>query len=132
MKIGEMKESKYLKKEDVGAGALFTIKEIKHENVALDTQPEELKYVMYFHEAQKGVVMNWTNIQLTAKACDSEDTDAWPGKQVVLYEDPNVSFGGKLVGGIRIRAPKQQAEAPTFKSAPDSENPAAGLDDPAF
>ena len=31
MKIGEMKESKYLKKEDVGDGTLLTIKSIKRE-----------------------------------------------------------------------------------------------------
>lgn len=132
MKIGEMKESKYLKKEDVGDGVLVTIKSIKHENVGLDTQPEEMKYVMYFNEAvnneHKGIVLNWTNIQLAAKACGSEDTDDWPGKQVVLYEDPNVSFQGKLVGGIRIRAPKQ----PQQPAVVASENPAAGLDDIPF
>ena len=119
MNINEMKESKYLKKEDVGAGTLFTIKEIKHENVALETQPEELKYVMYFHEATKGIVMNWTNLQLAAKALGSENTDDWMGKQIVLYEDPNVSFGGKLVGGIRIRANQTAAEPQKY----DERNP---------
>jgi hypothetical protein len=27
----------------------------------------------------------------------------------VLYNDPNVSFGGKITGGIRVRKPKNQA-----------------------
>ena len=107
MRIGELKDSKYLKKEDVGTGKLLTVKELKQENVAGDNQPEEIKAVLYFNEVAKGMVMNWTNLQLAAKACGSEETDEWTGKQVVLYEDPNVSFGGKLVGGIRIRAPKQ-------------------------
>jgi len=129
MKIGEMKESKYLKKEDVGAGALFTIKEIKHENVGLETQPEELKYVMYFHEAQKGMVMNWTNIQLAAKVCGSEDTDDWEGKQVILYQDDNVSYAGKLVGGIRIRAPQQQQKVEAYSEV---NPPPADLDGPSF
>jgi hypothetical protein len=30
----------------------------------------------------------------------------------VLYVDPNVSYGGKVVGGIRVRAPKKSAAAP--------------------
>jgi len=34
------------------------------------------------------------------------------GQQIVLYTDPNVAYGGKLVGGIRIRA-KRKAAAPT-------------------
>jgi hypothetical protein len=110
MRIGELKDSKYLKKEDVGQGKLVTVRELKQENVAGDNAPEEVKAVLFFNEFSKGVVMNWTNLQLAAKACDSEDTDDWTGKKLVLYEDPNVSFGGKLVGGIRIRAPKNQGE----------------------
>lgn len=117
MRIGEMKESKYLKKEEVGKGKLFTIKELKKENVAGDNQETDEKFVLYFYEAQKGMVLNWTNIQLIAQAVGSDETDGWPGKKIVLYEDPNVSFGGKLVGGIRVRAPRQaeppQAVAPT-------------------
>jgi len=125
MRIGEMKESKYLKKEDVGQGKLMTISEIRQQNVAGDNQPEEMKYVIFFKETAKGMVLNWTNIQLIAKICNSEDTDDWAGKQVVLYEDPNVSFGGKLVGGIRIRAPKQgQATAGgTAQPTPNEDTP---------
>lgn len=106
MNINEMKESKYLKKEDVGQGKLLTIKGLSQENVALESQPEELKYIMFFNEESKGLVMNWTNIQLCANAAGSEDTDNWVGKQIVLYNDPNVSYAGKITGGIRVRAPK--------------------------
>jgi hypothetical protein len=30
----------------------------------------------------------------------------------VLYTDPNVSYAGKIIGGIRVRAPKVKAAAP--------------------
>lgn len=123
MKINEMKESKYLKKEDVGQGKLLTISRIAHENVALESQPEEMKYVLFFKEESKGMVLNWTNIQLVANVTDSDDTDNWVGKQIVAYNDPNVSFAGKITGGIRIRAPKQ----PSTKT--ESENPGAGMSD---
>jgi hypothetical protein len=33
----------------------------------------------------------------------------------VLYHDPNVSFGGKLIGGIRVRAPRKQPVSVTGK-----------------
>ena len=40
------------------------------------------------------------NIQLCARACNSDDTDEWTdGRKSVLYADPNVSYAGKLVGG---------------------------------
>jgi len=106
MRIGEMKESKYLKKEDAGEGKLVTIRSMEQSNVAMEDQPEELKWIVHFDEFQKGMVLNWTNIQLIAKAVGTEETNDWKGKKVVIYEDPNVSFGGKLVGGIRVRAPK--------------------------
>lgn len=54
------------------------------------------------------MVMNSTNLQLAAQALGSDDTDHWIGKQVVLYNDPSVQFQGKLIGGIRIRAPKKR------------------------
>ncbi len=114
MNVNDMKESKYLKKEDVMPDKLVTIRSISQENLAMNDQPEELKYVMFFNEnlaadgSNKPIVLNWTNIQLCAQATGSEDTDEWPGKQVVLYNDPNVSFGGNLTGGIRIRAAKGQ------------------------
>jgi hypothetical protein len=56
--------------------------------------------------------LNATNIQLCAQICGSEDTDFWIGKRIVLYTDPNVSYQGKLIGGIRVRAPKPGTVAP--------------------
>ena len=103
MKIGEMRESKYLKKEDVGRGKLVTVESLEQQNVAMEDQPPELKWIIHFKKFSKGMVLNWTNIQLLSKAVGSEETEDWIDKQVVVYEDPNVGFGGKIVGGIRIR-----------------------------
>lgn len=35
------------------------------------------------------------------------DTKNWRGKAIIIYHDPDVKFGGKCVGGIRI---KEQAQ----------------------
>ena len=107
MHISKMTESKYLKQEDVGEeGKLVTIESLKRTNVAREDDEPEFKYVMHFRETPKPLVMNATNIQLCARACGSDETDEWVGKRIVLYADPNVSYAGKLVGGIRIRQPK--------------------------
>jgi hypothetical protein len=105
-KISEMRESKFLKKEDVGAGALLTITGCEQHNVAKEGAGEELKWCLSFAEVDKPLVLNSTNAQLCARICGSDDTDDWTGKKVVLYTDPNVSFQGKVTGGIRVRAPK--------------------------
>ena len=126
MKIDTMRESKYLKKEDVGQGKLVTIVELGQVNVAMEDQPPEMKWVIHFNEFPKGMVLNWTNIQLIAKALGTEETDEWKGKKIVIYEDDNVSFGGKLVGGIRCRAARQQ----TAQTPIAGQNPAAESEDP--
>ena len=80
------------------------------------------------------MVLNSTNGQAVAAITGSEETDDWIGRKVVLYDDPNVSFGGKLVGGIRIRAPRGQAAkaiAAAPKPAPVAQ-PEASDDDVPF
>ena len=32
------------------------------------------------------------------------DIEVWPGKDVVLYRDPSVTYGGKRIGGWRFEA----------------------------
>lgn len=115
-KISEMKESKFLKQTDVGAGMLCTVQGVDQENVAKQGAEPEMKWCLLIHESDKPLVLNSTNIQLCAKVFGSEDTDDWINKKIVLYTDPNVSYGGKIVGGIRVRAPKPSAVKP--KPAP--------------
>lgn len=110
--IGQMIESKYLKQSDVDGEQEVTILKVGQLNVAREDQEPEMKWAVKFQEFKKPMVLNSTNIQLLAKACDSEESDEWVGKKVVVYADPNVSFGGKLVGGLRIKLPiKKKASA---------------------
>src|SRR3990167_521100 len=106
-KIGEMIDSKYLKQSDVDADTLVTVVKVGKANVAREGDEPEYKWLIRFSEFKKPMVLNSTNIKRLAKACASEDTDDWTGKQVVLYVDPDVEFGGNVVGGLRIRAHKQ-------------------------
>ena len=124
-KVHEMMESKFLKKEDAGRGLLVTIAGVEQRNVAVRDADPELKWCMAFVEQDKPMVLNSTNIQLCAKICNSDDTDQWVGHKVVLYDDPTVSFGGKLVGGIRIRAPRPEAMARAQQQRPAPPPPPA-------
>lgn len=113
MNISELRESKFLKKEDIGdSPVLLTIKDVAQFNVAAQGAPEENKWCLVFEEADKPLVLNSTNGQIIAKITGSEESDDWIGHKIVLYVDPNVSFGGKVVGGIRCRAPKAPKPVP--------------------
>lgn len=110
--VNDLKQSKYLKQQDVGTGVLVTIAKYEELNVAPEGQGEGLKWVLWFKELAKPMVLNSTNGQLLEKITGSGDFDDWIGKVVVLYNDPNVSFAGKITGGIRVRAQRTAAQAP--------------------
>lgn len=119
MKIGQMTAGKFLKKDDVDPPLLLTVQGFEEENVAPEDKPKELKWVMYFEETDKGLVMNTTNLQLGAIAMGSQETDDWVGKQFVVFNDPTVSYAGKITGGVRIRAPKKSVTGKSSVKAPD-------------
>lgn len=125
-KTSEMRESKFLKKEDVGRGMLLTITGCLKKNVAKEGSDPELKWCLTFSEEDKPLVLNSTNIQLIEQITGSDDTDYWVGKRIVAYTDPTVSYGGKVIGGIRVRKPKASAPPPPPAAAPP---PAADYDD---
>ena len=130
-KIHEMLESKFLKKEDVDAGKLFTVSGVEQHNVAKQGADEEMKWCLLFEEEDKPLVLNSTNIQLCKNVFGSDDTDDWTGKRLVLYTDPNVTYAGKLVGGIRVRAPKKTAPAKKVTKIAPEPDP-TDLDDIPF
>jgi hypothetical protein len=117
-KVSEMRESKFLKQSDIGAGALMTVRGCEPHNVAKEGAEPENKWCLTFEESDKPLVLNSINIQLCEKIFGSDDTDDWVGKRIVLYVDPTVSYGGKVTGGIRVRAPKQANQAKPAPKAP--------------
>ncbi len=110
--IADLKQSKYLTKADVTPPILVTINGYKLANVAMEGQPEEKKWLLTFLDNDKPMVLNSINGEIIAAFTGSEDFDGWIGKKIVLYVDPNVQMSGRIVGGIRCRAPKIPAAAP--------------------
>jgi hypothetical protein len=112
-KTSEMIQSKFLRKEDFDEDRVMTIKGVKLEDMPGDDGQQ--KWVLYFREEAKGMALNVTTIRVLEKAF-GDDSDMWVGKKVMVYVDPNVSFGGRVVGGLRLRPPKGAQPAP--KAAP--------------
>ena len=125
MHISKMKQSRYLKTADVNDDVLVTIDRVELEKI--DHDSDEEKYVLYMQEFDKGLVLNWTNIQLLAKATGNEDSDSWAGHQVILFHDETVMFRGNVVGGIRVRAIKKKPVVVLEANDPDDRIP--GWDD---
>ena len=110
--VNDLKQSKFLTQNDVDPPVLVTITGDDKVNVALEGVDPEYRYVLTFKELEKPLVLNTTNGQIITAIVGSENSDDWLGRKIVLYKDPNVSFGGKLVGGIRCRAQRNLQEPP--------------------
>lgn len=69
------------------------------------------KAMIWFEGREKPLAAG-TTILSTIASLYGNDTRKWPGKDITIYPDHGVVFGGKTVGGVRVRThvPKQ---APT-------------------
>jgi len=105
-KVSEMIQSKFLRKEDVDDELIVTIKDVVLEDMPGDG--DERRWCLQLKELPKAMVLNSTTIRVLEKAYGA-DTDAWRSQKVVLYVDPNVSFRGQVVGGLRLRPQKAKA-----------------------
>jgi len=108
-KVSDMIQSKFLRKEDFEEDRVMTIKGVKLEDMPGDDGQQ--KWVLYFREEVKGMALNVTTIRVLEQAF-GDDSDHWVGNKVKVYVDPNVSFGGRVVGGLRLRTPKQGPKQP--------------------
>jgi len=99
----------FIKKEDLAAGPQrFTIQGVSKTTFeAKNGQPAEDVLQLELDERQFS--LNKTNIKILIGAHGGK-TDGWIGQSVILYVDPNVMFGGRLVGGVRVQIPDQTGE----------------------
>ena len=118
-----MKSSRFIKRNNVGEdGTLVTITGVEEIDVAAEGQPTEMKWCLLFKEFDKPMVLNSTNAQLCEKFLGSDNTDDWLGRKVVVYDEPNVTMSGKLVGGIRIRRAPSASPAKARPVAPPADD----------
>jgi hypothetical protein len=120
---GDFSSSKYLRKEDVDPPILVTIKSFTKENVARDGESPRIKIVMHFEEAVKPMIVVPTNAGSIRRLCGVKGPPSdCIGHKIVLYRDDTVTMRDKLVGGIRVRAPKQKPHPPVSMEQPKSDD----------
>jgi len=153
--VKDLGESKYISKEDVGDGLVVTITGYKKIDVSRNDQPASFKYVLkldYVCESGqecKPLVVNVTNGKMIAKIVhelygvtrdegedgvpQNENFDNWIGKKIVLWNKPDVEYGGEVTGGIRVRALEGQKPPKKFQGEPNpdwvGDNPPPPTDD---
>ena len=114
----------FLKQEDVGTGVTLTIESVRIETLQGNNGMEKKVVVSWANPDWKDWVVNKTNWD---EMCSlySPDTDQWHGKQIELYRNASVQYGGKTTGGIRCRKP---SHAGPLSAPPSVPTAAAHLD----
>lgn len=103
---------------DDGQGGLkdlvLEIEDVKQEEVTSNKGRKETKTVVLFKGA-KPLILNKTNAKTISAVLRSEYIEDWQNKKIKLFYNPDVTFGRKKVGGIRVRPERVEEEKPELK-----------------
>jgi len=115
--INDFFPSKWLKASDLkGREPVVTIKGVVREEVG---QKREMKPIVYFKEAQKGLVLNKTNAGRITQIAGSGVVSDWKGVQIRLYAT-EVEFQGEMTDAIRIKPVQASKQNPLRPAEPQS------------
>lgn len=105
MKISEMFPKRYATGDDLhGKTLTLTIASIRAEKMRPQAHaPEMEKWVLYFKEAKRGIVLNRTLAHQIAEILHSQETNDWIDKQITIFPQ-TINVGGKKVTTIKARA----------------------------
>ena len=103
------RKSKYLAKEDATPDILATISHLTMDDVEADGKSERCT-ILNFHGDLKPLILNQTNKELLKVATGETTAGGVKNKKIVMFVDPTVMFGGKMVGGLRIKAALPQTQ----------------------
>ena len=104
------RQTKYLAKEDCDPDVLVTIAGMTLDDIERDDGKNDRRAILHFHGDLKPLVLNQTNKELLKEITGATTVGGVKNKKVVLYNDATIIFKGKMVGGIRLRAAKNQPQ----------------------
>jgi hypothetical protein len=96
-------DAQYLKKEDLSDPVDTELLWVKEEKVTAPGKGTKVRLVASFEGLPKGLVLNTANCEILAEITGTDDPNEWKDVVLQLYVDPDVKYGGKKIGGIRIR-----------------------------
>lgn len=114
---------KYLKREEVTEeGEAHKVVSCVQQVLSMGDGESETKWVLTLSDL-KPLILNATNIRRCVAAFATSETDEWIGKSIVVYDDPEIEFGGKVVGGVRLRAVPKKTPTKAKAAPVDDESP---------
>ncbi len=108
----EFATSRFIKSEEVKeVPVVHTIKSVTKEKIEFQGKAPESLTIIRFEDTDREMIAK-NDVQAFLKESFGPPS-ACLGKPVELFFDPNVKFGGKKVGGLRLRQPSGD-QGPAF------------------
>jgi hypothetical protein len=124
-------QSRFFKAADLDKDLKLRIKGTTEELVGNGLK-QEMKLVVWFTNAKKGLVLNKTNNR-TIRGAYGDPVEGWEGKLIIIFPT-ETEMGGKIVPCVRVRIPPPAGQAPSRPAnvppAPKTPPTDAGDDDP--
>lgn len=100
---------KYLKSDSLSEeGSVHKVVSCTEDQLKADDGSMERKWILTL-SGLKPLILNATNTRRCVAAFGTAETDDWVGQEIIAYCDPTIEFGGKVIGGVRLRpVPKRQ------------------------
>ena len=108
----EAHPGRFLRQDDVSKPILVTILRVEMALLEGDAGTTQKPVAHFIEPGVSPMVINKINWDELENGFGMPDSDDWGGSQCVIYVDPNVSFGGRRSGGLRVRMPKSQVAPP--------------------
>ena len=99
----QMRESFFLSWFDTSEqGERVTIRGYEQIEIERDNGQKEKKWLIYFQEKEKGMLLNNTNRNILSQLFNG-DVKGSIGKQIILFYRDDIEFKGVLMKGLRIK-----------------------------
>ncbi len=102
--IKQTQHRRFLRKGDLDAELVVTITGVEKEDISRDGEPRKERFVAYFEETEQVLILKWNLAKSIEAITESSDMDSWVGQLIGVYHDPDATYNGLKVGGIRVKA----------------------------
>lgn len=122
-KVTQFLSGNFIKSDDVKAAPI--VADIVNTKISEFTDAktkkteQKLTLVLIVKGEEKQLTINNSIIKALIAAFGDDD-DNWKGRRIVIYHDPSVLFGGKAVGGVRVKVPGVKTEADKAREAAEA------------
>jgi hypothetical protein len=106
-------DSKFFNRDDAEEAIVYTVSGTTEEDVAgAGAMKRDIRLCLSFEETAKLFPLNIKNGR-AMMAMHGEMLSDWQGKEVEVFFDADVEYGGKKTGGLRLRKPTGNAPKAT-------------------